>query len=131
LNGNAAALHLPELASVVPSTHSFLDGHQLLGEDAVPLLLEERILSVFQKDFGFAQLEVGSTKDSLADGQGGLLAVLHMRGLDATAQDAVSLHKVSKRMSDGVSRSSDSDGLHHARVSQLAGAELAIKFLGR
>ena len=49
LDHHAASLHLLELPPVVPPTYHLLYGDQLLCEDSVSLLLQERILGILRK----------------------------------------------------------------------------------
>lgn len=56
-------------------------------------------------------------------------ADLNVSRFDASHQDSVTLHKLNKCVSDGITGSPDPDGLHHARVSQLTNAQLSVKQL--
>lgn len=54
-------------------------------------------------------------------------ADLNVGRFDARHQDSVTLHKLHKCVSDGVTGTSDPDGLHHAGVSQLTDTQLPVK----
>ena len=52
-----------------------------------------------------------------------------MRGWATGNEETVTVDELSKRMSDGVASPPDPDGLHHARVPQLAATEFSVKHL--
>lgn len=52
-----------------------------------------------------------------------------MRRFDAGHEDSITLHKLSKRVSDWVTGPPDPDGLHHAGVSQLTDTQLPVEYL--
>lgn len=49
--------------------------------------------------------------------------------LHAGQQDSVPLHELHEAVADGVAGSADSDGLHHARVPQLAHTQVPVEEL--
>lgn len=59
------------------------------------------------------------------------VADLYVGRFDARHEDSVTIHKLSKGVSDGVPGSPDPDGLHHAGVAQLTNAQLSVKQLRR
>ena len=99
---------------MIPSSNAPLEHENLPGQHPVSLLLQIEVMSILEEDLGPPQLIVCLAKHLLADAGGGLATVnLVCRG---TAVDEVSvpLHKLLEGMSDGVARSPDTDGLHHA-----------------
>ena len=52
---------------MVPGLDGPLQDQDLLGENPVPLLLEEEVLRVLQEDLVLPQLEVGAAQYLLAD----------------------------------------------------------------
>lgn len=55
------------------------------------------------------------------------VADLNVSRFDARHQDPVTLHKLHKCVSDGITSPPDPDGLHHAGVSQLTDTQLPVK----
>ena len=77
LDDDGGGAHLEEAAAVVPAANAALEDEDLLGEDAVALLLEEEVLRVLQEDLRAAQLVVGLAEDVLANlGRGAAAVVL-------------------------------------------------------
>ena len=54
-----------------------------------------------------------------------------MRRPNAIDEDAVAVDERIKVMPDGIAGTTDTDGLHHTRVSQLLAAQLSVKHLGK
>ena len=52
-----------------------------------------------------------------------------MRRWTAGNEEAIAFYKLSEGVANGVSGTSDTNGLHHTRVAQLTTAELTIKQL--
>lgn len=52
-----------------------------------------------------------------------------MSRFDPRHQDSITVHKLSKCVSDGISSPADADGLHHAGVTQLTDTELSVEQL--
>ena len=53
-----------------------------------------------------------------------------MSGRASADEEAVAFDELAEGVADGVSGAADADGLHHARVAQLAAAQVAIEEFG-
>ena len=69
---------------MVPAPDAPLEHLDLLGQDPVPLLLQEQVLGVLEEDLGPAQLVVGPAAQDLLADLGGELAAL---GLESSKRN--------------------------------------------
>src|SRR6218665_4158439 len=81
--------------------------------------------------FGSSKLEVSVSKNRLTDLHSQGFGVFLVMWTDSGEQDTVALDKLVKRVSDGISRSPNSNRLHHSRITQLPHTENSVKHLDR
>ena len=115
---------------MIPSTDASLQDQDLPGQDAVPLLLQVKIMSVLQEHLRPPKLIICFPKHRLTDLGCCLSAVNFVCWGAAVDEVPVPLRELHEGVPDGVACPPDPDRLHHARVAQLAAAQLSIEHLG-
>ena len=130
LDQDRGGFHLEEASSVVPASDAPLQDEDLSREHPVPLLLEVEVVSVLEEDLGPSKLVVRLAQHCGAD-LGSRLPAVHLVGRWAPVdQVPVPLGELHEGVPDRVAGPSDPDRLHHARVAQLAAAQLSVEHLG-
>ena len=115
---------------MVPASDAPLQDEDLSCEHPVPLLLQVEVVSVLQEDLGPSKLVVCLAQHCCAY-LGSRLPAVHLVGRWAPVdQVAVPLGELHEGVPDRVACPSDPDRLHHARVAQLAAAQLSVEHLG-
>ena len=115
---------------MVPASNTSLEDQNFPGEDSVSLLLQVEVVSVLEEDLGPSKLVVRLAQHCCAD-LGSRLPAVHLVGRWAPVdQVPVPLRELHEGVPDRVAGPSDPDRLHHARVAELAAAQLSVEHLG-